>query len=82
MTWNALIAKNMGMKLSHETARSMLGVLKGSLKTLEAAWLKAEGGAFMMGAEDPCIADLLVAEVGVRVHSSSLCLLLRCTSHH
>lgn len=61
--WNALIAKNVGMQLSRETAKSMLGVLKGSLKTLETVWLKAQEGPFMMGADKPCIADLLVAEV-------------------
>jgi len=66
VTWNALIAKNMGLPLSRETARVMLGVLQGSLKTLENVWLKGpgDGGPFMMGADKPCIADLLVAEVG------------------
>ena len=65
--WNALIARNMGLPLSRETARVMLGVLEGSLKTLENVWLKGPGdggGPFMMGADKPCIADLLVAEVG------------------
>ena len=65
VTWHALVAKNMGGALSRETARSMFGVLTAALETLETTWLSASpgGGPFMMGRQQPCVADLLVAEV-------------------
>ena len=62
VTWNALVARNMGMNTSPETARAMLGVLRGALQKLETVWLVSGQGPFMAGASEPSLADLLVSE--------------------
>ena len=62
VTWNALVARNMGMNTSPETARAMLGVLRGALQKLETVWLVSGRGPFMAGASEPSLADLLVSE--------------------
>ena len=50
------------MNTSPETARAMLGVLRGALQKLETVWLVSGRGPFMAGASEPSLADLLVSE--------------------